>query len=148
MKTKEFIRRVEELGYECTRRDDIDAILVERDHIAYVATKTNKVNCLNCNLGVDIPTHLFNLAMEYTRTPIAEREEEKQYYLKSIAPYTRRSGKGYLNHITFTDEFRWSSKLHTEFVKTRYTTKEWENVTGYSWDEIKTWATPIEYEEE
>ena len=77
MKTKEFIKRVKELGYNCFTNGSyifinkgypwIATIALHRMYYMELWTNDNKLG---------------ELCMEYARTPIDEREEEKKYYLK------------------------------------------------------------------
>lgn len=87
MKTKEFIKRVKELGFEvginggtaCVLKNDYTTIMrVEVD-------KTFVADCFylsNRSLEEEIREKLFDLLVEYAKTPIEDREEEKKFYLR------------------------------------------------------------------
>ena len=87
MKTKEFIRRVEELGYFINKYVDYYEIKdVDKNLIAV----TNKIMFLQLNTDycqwdelceID-KKELFDLLIEYAKTPIEDREEEKKFYLR------------------------------------------------------------------
>ncbi|MDU5252677.1 hypothetical protein [Anaerococcus vaginalis] len=81
MKTKEFIKRVEELGFEVFNEDDY---LVVKDEYGYNLAYVNKTTLTQMSTdhmkwdGVydEDKTKLFDLIIEYAKTPINEREEE------------------------------------------------------------------------
>ena len=60
MKTKEFIRRVEELGFEYEKATERAWDWIDKD----------------------VQEKLFDLLIEYAKTPIEDREEEKKFYLR------------------------------------------------------------------
>lgn len=76
MKTKEFIKRVKELGFKI-RTNDIDIIVC--DEIGPIAT-VNKVKQYGLSIYAEtryqIPQELFDLCTQYARTPIDDREGE------------------------------------------------------------------------
>lgn len=84
MKTKEFIKKVEELGFETDVSERFVNILSDGLQVAYVLK--DQVYALECNLIFKIEfmnmDKLFDLLVEYARTPVEEREEEKRYYLR------------------------------------------------------------------
>lgn len=89
MKTKEFIKRVEELGYSVTegyvdwvisrinKGQDLLVAIVNKNNLSRIST--DFVGCW------DIPdkdkSKLLDIIVEFTKTPIGDREE-KEYYLK------------------------------------------------------------------
>lgn len=86
MKTSEFIKRVEGLGYRtCENAAWLDVIAFNH-HIPEVQVNTAidaiRVNTTN--------KELMKLCIEYAETPISEREEEKKYYV--ILPDPRNDG--------------------------------------------------------
>ena len=96
MKTKEFIEKVEELGFDVEVKSIDDFIKIE--HKIVIRNKENKcvVSALwteknyefdnrwesFTKLTEETKKQLFDLLVEYSTTPIKEREEEKKYYLK------------------------------------------------------------------
>ena len=84
MKTKEFIKRVEELGYRVNKNGN--EIVIMRYGFVVARTYTNKIHVINCfgfvNIGLGSESKLFDLIFEYAKTPIDERKEEKKFYLK------------------------------------------------------------------
>ena len=91
MKTKEFTRRVEELGFYVDKErrifsiygsddqtDDMPLAFVDRYYPYQINTSFMELNTLSNRTKKE----LFKLLTDYASTPIDEREEEKKYYLK------------------------------------------------------------------
>lgn len=88
MKTKEFIKRVEELGFEACISGSIAYVLKDgRYTVAKIKTKRacaiDFFYHLNDTLDKEISEKLFDIIVEYAKTPIEDREEEKKFYLKN-----------------------------------------------------------------
>lgn len=88
MKTKEFIKRVKELGFKI-RTNDIDIIVC--DEIGPVATVNHKKQyglSIYAETIYQIPQELFDLCTQYARTPIDEREKvEEKFYLQKMKSF-------------------------------------------------------------
>ncbi|MBC2163454.1 hypothetical protein [Listeria booriae] len=126
MKTKEFKKAVEALGFDLFSNRGYIRIDIEDEIFASV----------NCNRALEFDVDytaykdladidkraLFTLLFEYASTPIAEREEPKKYYVK--CPIT----KMYLNQETQDDDsFLWTtSKRETSDYRTKFTRAEIE----------------------
>ena len=87
MKTKEFIEKVKEMGFEVREYDiDIDVMNGNHDSICSVSTMFRFVLDTNWSSFEVIEEKtregLYRLAVEYARTPLDEREEEKKYVYK------------------------------------------------------------------
>ena len=87
MKTNEFIKRVDELGFEAWISGSIAYVLKDgRYEVARIKTKRacaiDFFYLLNETLDKEISEKLFDLIVEYAKTPLDEREEEKKFYLK------------------------------------------------------------------
>lgn len=86
MKTKEFIKRVEELGYEINEKKFLDSVIcliISNSFgikVGYVAI--NKLFEMNIRPDECMSKELFDLVVEYAKTPIKDREEEKKFYLR------------------------------------------------------------------
>ena len=86
MKTKEFIKKVEILGYEITKKQFLDGtnyFVISnpfRAPICYVAI--NKLFEMNIRLDECMSEELFDLIVEYAKTPVEDREEEKKFLIK------------------------------------------------------------------
>lgn len=87
MKTKEFIRGVEELGYFINKRICYYEITDVDENPIAVVSKTNFLQ-LSTNyskwyeLSEIDKKELFDLLVEYARTPIEDREEEKKFLIQ------------------------------------------------------------------
>lgn len=87
MKTKEFIKRVEELGFEYEKAEEVYFIQDNEgtEYASVCHTTPNQISNMERVwdwIDKDTQEKLFNLLIEYAKTPIEEREEEKKYYLK------------------------------------------------------------------
>lgn len=87
MKTNELIKKVEILGYEITKKqfiDDTNYFVIYNSFggtMCYVAI--NKLFEMKICLDEYMSEELFDLIVEYAKTPIEDREEkEKEFYLK------------------------------------------------------------------
>lgn len=132
MKTKEFIKRVEELGYDAKKANNTTHILIHVDWFKtpiYVGTKQkNKINTDN----LIVPDELFDLVVEYARTPIDEREEQTKYYWKV---------KGLGNKAEHTFYFKYNpydalwllggNKIELDIYKTQFTEKRFKELKEY-----------------
>ena len=109
MKTKEFIEKVEKLGFtieyyknpfsNIKSNCDYDLITIPANNQVLVKIWTNCQYAIStisdghsCYLyGYDVD-ELYKVCFEYVNTPVEEREEEKKYYL--IHRYFRIAGGG------------------------------------------------------
>ena len=81
---------------------------------------------------------LMNMNM-LSETPLAEREEEKRYYLRNVSPLLRGSGRGYLAKNKDTLEYyALSLKCSEEFYQTIFTESEISqmDITGFKKIEV------------
>ena len=85
MKTSEFIKQVEELGYEVKEGVGYEIYhagnivsRVYKMHERFVDTSFSEFRYLNNRDRMD----LLDLIVEYAKTPLEEREEPKRYYLR------------------------------------------------------------------
>ena len=78
MKTKEFIKRVEDLGFEVKFFNNRIHILA--NHFTISVVYTNRVRAINTYKPILIDfkneDKLFDLMIEYAKTPIEDREED------------------------------------------------------------------------
>ena len=81
MKTKELIARLDELGYmTCVAKNIVEIYWYdgpEEYTVGFVDTK--EVNIMDTNSEVGMNDELFNLLIEYAKTPIRDREEPTMY---------------------------------------------------------------------
>ena len=87
MKTKEFIEKVEKLGFEVRGSGssiivsanilDAPIITVRTDELYQIDSRRNHSRIDKKDLD-----YLFNYTVEYARTPLEKREEEKKYLVE------------------------------------------------------------------
>lgn len=87
MRTKELIKRVEELGYLFHNYKNAVVIYGMNQKYAAQVWKDKRFKLDMCSENIDdlqdeVKGELFDLLVEYARTPLDEREEEKKFYLK------------------------------------------------------------------
>lgn len=148
MKTEEFIKKVEELGFEAHK------IILQIDIIGNGLTiakvYTNRRYSINAFNFVNIEwknqDKLFDLLIEYAKTPINEREEETKFYLRH--KYINKR-----NAYLVVDENQ-NCSLQVMGVdyglptsdKAKFTEKEIENIKDYNKTDLKDFEM-IEVEE-
>lgn len=130
MKTKEFIKKVKELGFKI-RTNDIDIIVC--DEIGPVAT-VNEVKQYGLSIYAEtryqIPQELFDLCTQYARTPIDEREGEQKFYLQKIKSFYDTCDEEYafLNLDMDDNTFFLSDVGQYDNSKTQFTQKEIDKI--------------------
>ena len=130
MKTKEFIKRVEELGYDVKLRNNYIQII--RDEFVAVVVYMNVMYSITFHQIIKTSWNngdkLFDLIVEYAKTPVEDREEEKKYYLRNRWLKLRPIDKNYLNHLIGTNEYWLDYDNETKNVKTQFTLKEIDEI--------------------
>ena len=142
MKTSEFIKRVEELGYETEKNKWYVNIRNKHSTVAFVsATRVNTIDTLYQD--DDVSNDLFNLIVEYAKTPLEdreEREEPKRYYLRPKGMKLIRTNFVF-NYYVNDGEWSLYGKDETRLAKTRFTLKELEdlgiNTKHYDLEEVE-----------
>ncbi len=130
MKTKEFIKRVKELGFKI-RTNDIDIIVC--DEIGPIAT-VNEVKQYGLSIYAEtryqIPQELFDLCTQYASTPIDEREGEQKFYLQKIKSFYDTCDEEYafLNLDMDDNTFFLSDVGQYDNSKTQFTQKEIDKI--------------------
>ena len=143
MKTKEFVRQVEALGYEVSY--SWGTIYIKRTGFAILDLGYAK----EWDIDTDYPgfdgmlwddkKELMTIVSEYMLTDPKEREEEKRYYLRNVSPLLRGSGRGYLAKNKDTLEYyALSLKCSEEFYQTIFTESEINqmDITGFERVEV------------
>lgn len=127
MKTKKFIKEVEELGFrflQCTK--DIE-IYYENYQVAYISWHWRFYVGTTCwfrdHLPKELQEKLFDLLFEYARTPIDDREEQQKYFL-IFAALTDDECFNYLNHNLKKDSLTLSDRNQSDMYQTQFTQKE------------------------
>ena len=131
MKTKEFIKRVEELGYLFDDSYVYYQIRNEENLLIAIVNK-NVLSEISTDFGVwgEISNtdrdKLFDLIVEYAKTPIEDREEEKKFYLEH--KWMAYEGHNYLTRCNLTGRHFLSFKREDKYYKTQFTRKEIEEI--------------------
>lgn len=87
MKTKEFIRKVEKLGYRVEDTGFNLYLYSGEDLVAFVGKKKQYVlEIYNFFLKQNAEA-LVDLCVKYAKTPIDEREEEEKFYLQKMKSF-------------------------------------------------------------
>lgn len=147
MKTKEFIEKVEKLGFtieyyknpfsNIKSNCDYDLITISANNQVLVKIWTNCQYAIStisdghsCYLyGYDVD-ELYKVCFEYANTPSEDREEEKKYYLKHrfLTSLLRDMKYSFINYDTKYNDIYLSSNEALDYVKTKFTLKEIEEI--------------------
>lgn len=81
MKTKEFIKKVEKLGYNI--ETDWPTIYIKCDGCILARIDKARPYTIDTKAAFEVKNaeKIFDLCAEYAKTPIEDREEKKKYYL-------------------------------------------------------------------
>lgn len=134
MTTNEFIKQVEELGYTFECDDSFLNVYSKGTHfkVCVFSLEIDQQYSLHMRSGNFLYTanskeeqeKLYNLAVEYDKTPVKEREEEKKYRLRLNLPFVEERSS-YLNKDNEGNIF-FSDKHFTSKEKTTFTASEVE----------------------
>ena len=144
MKKKEFIAKVEALGFlvydgHCylevkdTEGKDVVDILKARRWVYDCEFDAFE------SLHEVKQTELMEFVTEYVTTQVKDREEEKRSYLRNVSPLLRGSGRGYLAKNKDTLQYyALSLKCSEEFYQTIFTESEINqmDITGFERVEV------------
>lgn len=135
MKTKEFIKKVEELGYRCHEYGDSIAIIASL--YGYTLAVIDKKEMYSFVIGSDLAIYnpekfitdrLLELIAEYAQTPIPDREEEKKFYLKHRYFRFDDGSNKYLGIDLVRVKPDLYSKITYRWVNNQFTKKEIEEI--------------------
>lgn len=125
MKTKEFIKRVEDMGFEVHTEKNMTYVNKNLENLSYIDEEyTNTINTVLrtfARLEDKKREKLFKAIVEYASTPPEERKEEKKYYIKH--PGLSRDF-AYLNQSIFGKEWYLSAGYENHITKTQFTLEE------------------------
>lgn len=130
MKTKEFIKKVEELGFNI----EIGSHTVFIKCGGCILARIDKVRPYTINtkaaFEVKDADELYELCTEYARTPIEDRGEEKKYhlYLKRTKPKFFDNVGSYLTFNTYTNTFSIDVGVETAHLTAQFTQKEIDEI--------------------
>lgn len=131
MKTKEFIKKVEELGYD-VEISGAEVIIKRNEWIFAIISRTSPYTMSTyTTFGVKHANELLDLCVKYAKTPIDEREEEEKFYLQKMKSFYEDGFdeecmflKGYTN----IRRFFLSNSAQNRFYKTQFTQKEIDKI--------------------
>lgn len=131
MKTKEFIKRVKDLGLACEKAKEV-YIIYDYDGHEYASvchTIPNRISNMEIAwdlLDKDTQNELFDIIVEYAKTPIEEREDEQKYYLKHR--FLNSNVNQFLNRDLTSHIFGLSTKKDYSALQTKFTQKEIDKI--------------------
>ncbi|MDU1315695.1 hypothetical protein [Anaerococcus hydrogenalis] len=130
MKTNEFIKRVDELGFKAHK--GVTCIDIVSDGFTVAKVSTYRVYVINSFCFVDVEwtnqDKLFNLIVEYAKTPIEDRKEETRFYLKHRYFRFYNGSSKYLGMDLVKDKPDLYSKIAYGWVKNQFTEKEIDEI--------------------
>ena len=148
MRTNDFIKAVKGLGLSVYEGSS-DIVMVENDSDQTVVWVDTERMCVLDTIfrgfvGLDetIRKKLLALAVEYSTTPLEEREQEKRYRLKLNLPIIDFSEKNYLNIYKDGGEHFLNDKVEGDGYCTSFTETELKGM-----DETGFKRIPVEEEE-
>ena len=145
MKTKEFIEKVEALGYEVgSFKTDMNisdsdghelAIVSKKHRFAMDTDMFDFVTYVNDDDAEKIATLLF----EYSTTPPSEREEEKRYYLRLATKIDVYEDRRYLNMDIPNEKYTLSENKDDAYYKAIFTESEIAemDITGFEKEPVE-----------
>ena len=144
MKYSEFKREVEKLGFTHSKRCEQVAVKVDGQTVMGISTGRKYIVDNEWNkyqqLNETTQGELFDLAYQLAKTPLAEREEEKKYYLKLELPIPLEdSPMRWLNQKVGASKYHFGSQENIRDYKTIFTESEVAqmDLTGLKLIEVK-----------
>lgn len=123
MKTKEFIEKVNGLGY-CVEIGSV-IVFIKYDGCTLARIEKRVPYSMNIEFAFEATDakELFDLCVEYARTPIEDRGEEKKYhlYLKRTKPKFFDDVGSYLTFNTYTNTFSLDVGVETAHLTAKFT---------------------------
>ena len=131
MKTSEFIKKVEKLGYRVEDTGFYLYLYSGEDLVAFVGKKKQYVlEIYNFFLKQNAEA-LVDLCLEYAKTPIEEREKEEKFYLQKMKSFYDEDYDeeyAYLNVSTESKYFMLNNSKQDNYYKTQFTQKEIDKI--------------------
>ena len=137
MKYSEFEREVEKLGF--THNTRCAEIVVKVHGRTVMGVSTNREYIVDSewdefqSLHKKIQGELFDLAYQLAKTPLAEREEEKKYYLRLATKIDVYEDRRYLNMDIPNEKYTLSENKDDAYYKASFTESEIAemDITGF-----------------
>ena len=142
MKYSEFEREVEKLGF--THNTRCAEIVVKVHGRTVMGVSTNREYIVDSewdefqSLHKKIQGELFDLAYQLAKTPLAEREEEKKYYLRLATKIDVYEDRRYLNMDIPNEKYTLSENKDDAYYKASFTESEIAemDITGFQKVEV------------
>lgn len=131
MKTKEFIKKIEKMGYDIEIAYDTIRVTYAGGILARIDKVKPYTLDTKATFEVKHVKELFDLCAEYARTPIEEREEEEKFYLKKMESFYDENydeENAYLNFEMSDGDFLLESINENNAYKTQFTQKEIDDI--------------------
>ena len=143
MKYSEFEREVEKLGFTHSTR--CAEIVVKVHGRTVMGVSTNREYIVDSewdefqSLHKKTQGELFDLAYQLAKTPLAEREEEKRYYLRLATKIDVYEDRRYLNMDIPNEKYTLSENKDDAYYKAIFTETEISqmDITGFEKIEVK-----------
>ena len=127
MRTKEFIKQVTSLGYEVDiKHGEMRISWYGKECVCIDLEHQFGIYIYWRNLGNN-GHRLFVICMEYARTPIEAREEEKKYYLRLKNNFYQIT-YAYLTHDIQNDDYFSFGKHELKGTQNKFTQKEIDEI--------------------
>ena len=142
MKYSEFKREVEKLGFTYSKRCEQAAVKVDGQTVMNISTGRKYIVDSEWNkyqqLNETTQGQLFYLAYQLAKTPLAEREEEKRYYLRLATKIDVYEDRRYLNMDIPNEKYTLSENKDDAYYKASFTESEIAemDITGFQKVEV------------
>ena len=127
MKTKEFMRKVEGLGYSVRKGMSYLAVCNEMGYVLAMIS-TERQYEFSCYYNIGFENQLFHLIVDYAGTPPECREEEKKFYLRHRYFRFDNGSRKYLGMDLVKYKLDLYSKITYRWVKNQFTKKEIDEI--------------------
>jgi hypothetical protein len=132
MKTKEFIRRAKELGFVAGIHLDGNMAIFARDGVIVFIDEYMPYGLIMDTKHLKYLTEeLFDLCVEYAKTPIEERKDEEKFYLQKIKRFYEPKKDNYSSFLNYNIEgnrYTLKSARQTSGCQTKFTQKEIDEI--------------------
>lgn len=132
MKTREVIKEVKRLGFTVKNDFELRIVIYNQEMITVAIVYSDRLFNINTAFDAfdmvekDKKEKLIHLIVEYARTPVEERKEEKKYYLKH--KWLSDSGRRYLNLYIDKNEYEINTDSNLAEFKTQFTQAEIDEI--------------------
>lgn len=130
MKTKEFIKKIEKMGYDIEIAYDTIRVTYAGGILARIDKVKPYTLDTKATFEVKHVKELFDLCAEYARTPIEEREEEQKFYLQKMKSFydNRDEEYAFLNFDITRQVYCLNNTMGNAKFKTSFTQQEIDKI--------------------